>query len=324
MSMKRASDPMGGLGLSLTIVRSGFVSWGFEIQRGNTANSVQVSKIFPNTPAEAGGLVMGDDIIAIDGVPVAQLHGRVTAVLRGSQLNMVRLQIIPHPALTRKAQAHITAGDTVDVGMHRKKPSQDLGLKLVWNDHVKGFIVAVAKKGSIAAKAGIVPGDKIVDIGQQTFSVNDPQATYQALSGHLSIAVKVMRREFWAKETQPNDAPPPVYQEQQPPTQGGYPPASQFAYPPAPQVGYPPVTEKGNPPPQQGYPPPPPQQGYPPPPPQQGYPPPPPTTNGGTQPPPQHGYPPPPPEHGGPQQGSTTFTENSSFESTDNENQSLL
>jgi len=263
------SGALGSIGLTIILCRQSAGSWGFEVQRGNKQSSIQVCKISPNSPAQCGGLVQGDDILAIDGIAVEQLVGRVSSVLRGNQTTQVKLQIIPHVNITKRSSLFLSDGDQVALNLVRKNLKAKWGLKFQVNSWTKHLLVVDSAKGSICLKAGVLPGDRVVSInGQQVANGANPIAqANELMAASTNVAMIIERREYWATKVpmqativmplfpqnmaytvpqqqmgypQQQQQPPPQYQTMDrngaPPTEKG-----QMEHPPQ----YPQQTEKG-------------------------------------------------------------------------------
>jgi serine protease Do len=162
---------------------------------------VLVEQIIPNTPA-AGKLRKGDIILSIDGkevVGVPQLRNLVAAtapnvdvklnVFRDGKEQSITLRLGEQPedmlasnnnAGSSEAAPKAPEANADKVGLRLANPSSEMLTK--WNlGNVKsGAVVTSVERNSLAAKAGISPGDVITEVGSS--DVKDAAAATDALA----------------------------------------------------------------------------------------------------------------------------------------------
>ena len=175
----------GWLGVSISDVARNLPkaqSFGFDGRNG-----VLVEQIVPNTPA-IGRLKKGDIITAIDGKAVETvqaLRSTVAAlapdtdvkmtVFRDGKESTVTLKLGEQPdnvmaanlpGRQRNVPPPAAHADTAKLGLRLSDPTPDVQKSFDLSGVKSGAIVTQVDRGGLAAKAGILPGDLITEVGR--------------------------------------------------------------------------------------------------------------------------------------------------------------
>ena len=191
-----------GIGFALPIntavrvadqLRGGGVRYGFlgimPTDAGETSgpsDGALVYSVFEGSPAERAGLLAGDVIVAIDGLPIADTGELMRAVAEagpGTRLSLavardgterdLRVRLAERPATRQR-------GDTDWPGIHA-----------VDNQAGRGLAVRQVSDSSAAWRAGIRPRDVITSVDNRV--VGDADAFYDALREADSARLTVLR-----------------------------------------------------------------------------------------------------------------------------------
>jgi serine protease Do len=188
----------GWLGVSISDVSADppkAQSFGYKGEHG-----VLVEQVVPNTPA-TGKLQPGDIILAIDGKhveTVQQLRNQVAATPPNTEIKLtvfrdgkeepvaLKLGEQPENVLASNVPAHNNGGNGMPdaeagkIGLRLANPNDELLKKWDLADVKSGAVVTAVERNSLAAKAGINPGDVITKVGGT--DVKDAQAATDALA----------------------------------------------------------------------------------------------------------------------------------------------
>lgn len=187
----------GWLGVSISDVSADLPlaqSFGY---KGTTG--VLVPQVLPGTPA-SGKLKAGDIITSIDGKPVENiiaLRNKVASTAPNSEITLgvfrdgkeqdVALKLgtqpddmmaaVPNRGGSSSAMPEADAGK---LGLRLASPNDEMLKKLKLDDIKTGAVVTGVERNSVAAKAGISPGDVITKVGNT--EVKDAKAATDALN----------------------------------------------------------------------------------------------------------------------------------------------
>jgi len=163
-------------------------------------NGVLVQQIVPNTPA-TGKLKKGDIILSVDGKnvdSVQKLRERIAAtppntdikleVFRDGKEQNVSLRLGEQPEDLMAAtegqkpgnQGDMPDADAGKIGLRLANPDDELLKKWDLGNVKSGAVVTAVERSSLAAKAGIVPGDVITEVDRT--EVKDAKDATQALA----------------------------------------------------------------------------------------------------------------------------------------------
>ncbi|MDB5319723.1 MAG: degP 2 [Phycisphaerales bacterium] len=166
--------------------------------KGN--NGVLVEQVVANTPA-TGKLQPGDIILAIDGKPVEtvqQLRNQIAATAPNTEVKLTVFRDGKEQPITLKLgeqPENVMASNTVPptgnpkgmpeadagkIGLRLANPNDELLKKWDLADIKSGAVVTAVERNSLAAKAGINPGDVITKVGPT--DVKDAQSATEALA----------------------------------------------------------------------------------------------------------------------------------------------
>jgi Do/DeqQ family serine protease len=174
-----------------------------------TAEGVLVSGIHPGGPGDRGGLRRGDVILEVDGRDVnsvGQLRNAIAAAGAGKNVTLSLLRAGQRIALP------MTLGEmpvTTAEGRRAPSPGKDGGAAVldglalmeldarsrerfeVPKDVDAGVIVARVEPGSAAARAGLRPGDVILEVDRsRVSSVADVRTRWQAAKGPILLLLR--------------------------------------------------------------------------------------------------------------------------------------
>jgi serine protease Do len=156
-----------------------------------------VAQVMPNSPAEQAGLTEGDVILAFDGKPIlyaGDLSHQVGLVAPNTRVSLI---VMRHG---KQQTVDVTVGELADRQARSGRRAQGKGAKEAVNGllglqleavdraqagrlHIVGGVrVKAIRQGGAAAKAGLQPGDIIVQVG---FDAVDSAATFQKVVGGL-------------------------------------------------------------------------------------------------------------------------------------------
>lgn len=162
-----------------------------------------VSRVTPNGPAAKAGLEPGDVIVEFDGKPVPNRNGLVKIVMNTAPGTTVRMKVLREKQertlsvtveeLNLEAESEGGAGETEDVstggfGLSLSPLGADMARRLQVPSGQRGVLISDVEPDGPAARAGIRPGDVILEINRQPVeSVADASRALQAIrSGGLA------------------------------------------------------------------------------------------------------------------------------------------
>ena len=166
------------------------------------STSVRFAHVYPETPAERGGLQTGDIVTAVGGVKIAgqmQFRARLAACRIGQEVpltiwrggKVLEKMVVP-VALEdiKKKRAEIKAEDEVDL--------KSFGLR-VGTDGQPGLVVTEVDPRGLAAQAGIEPGDRIM--AERTAGNLKTSEDAKPLARRQEITIQVYKdgRAFWLR-----------------------------------------------------------------------------------------------------------------------------
>jgi S1-C subfamily serine protease len=165
-------------------------------------SAVRFAHVYPDTPAERGGLQSGDVLLAVGGIKVAgqmQFRSRLAACRIGQEVPLtlwrggkqVESVVVP-VALEdiKKKREKIRAEDEIDL--------KSFGLRL-GADGQPGLVVTEINPNGLAAQAGLEPGDRIMaEKNLGTFKAADDA---KPLLRRQEITIQVYKdgRSFWLR-----------------------------------------------------------------------------------------------------------------------------
>ncbi|MFN4013215.1 MAG: Do family serine endopeptidase [Aquificaceae bacterium] len=163
---------------------------------------VIIAQVMPGSPADKGGLRVGDIVVEVDGQRVSEVRELQFKIMRtppGKEINMKVIREGKEIALSIKVGE---MPEDRQVG-EREQTQADIGLMLreltpeeERRFGVKGLLVVGVAPNSLAMQSGILPGDIILQVGNRpVFSVKDFQQSIEALrQGGKSSALLLIRR----------------------------------------------------------------------------------------------------------------------------------
>lgn len=181
--------------ISVEINRPIGAEWGIKL-RNCCKSRASVKKVRPGSIAELAGLVRGDRILAVDGVPIRNLSAKVKPTI-DSKTKAV-LTVRP-PYQCRHSKAKIAdANGQISLDLRRCKESCSWGFSVSWNDQVKGLIVTKVRCRGYCA--GVRKGDRIVNVNDKPVNVDSISAAgqLQSMTGK-TLRISVERRTQWAQ-----------------------------------------------------------------------------------------------------------------------------
>ena len=156
--------------------------------------------IFSGSPAEKGGLLPGDLIIAVDGQKVetsSQLQRLIGTLPPGREisLDVVRLgrkQTLRIRLDSRKSDVEINSDGGLWPGISVVGLNNDIRDQLELSSRTRGVVVAFVSEGSSSAAAGIRQGDVVTRVNNRRIS--DLEDFYEALNGEGDeISFRILR-----------------------------------------------------------------------------------------------------------------------------------
>lgn len=176
-------------------------SFGYKGTRG-----ALVADVLPDQPAAKAGIKPGDIIVEYNGTPVesvTQLRNAVAMTRPGTKVNIVIVREGKRIEL-REVEIGQFPEETPIRGTPRQESVEDLGLsvqtltpqmarELQLPENEKGVVVTAVEPGSLAAMAGIRPGDVIQAVGDRPVTnVSEFRAAVRDLAGQ-GIRLQIRR-----------------------------------------------------------------------------------------------------------------------------------
>ena len=158
------AGPLFSLGLAFFFA---LLVWGFGKPVREQLQSTIVGSVVPNMPAEKAGILPGDEILEIDGVKVQSFAGMVDSIMEriiyseGKQITLlIKRSGADEPISIQSGY------EKEDRPAHQRQDFRKIGV-----GPTSDSIIAATIPNSPAAKAGLVPGDQILEAnGQKLFS----------------------------------------------------------------------------------------------------------------------------------------------------------
>lgn len=182
-------------------------AWGLQLDPGRTPGTVYASKVVVGSVAEGCGVRVLDQIVSIDGRPVFQMRGQITAYFANSVSERIVIEVVPHYKTIPPTRASLDRyGKGIQLVLSRKKIKSTWGLKLRYNPIGDFILVSDVVSKSAAAVAGVMPGDKVIAIGDDEIGIGQTEqqvAGILAAITTLNVAVTVTSREHWSQQGHP-------------------------------------------------------------------------------------------------------------------------
>jgi len=133
-----------------------------------------VAKVFPQSPAEDGGIEVGDVIVEFDGRALAKsvdLPSMVADTAVGTEVEVAvirkgkRRSVSVEIGKLEEEAVEATPVKAAVLGMSVQDITEEVARELDLGRDVKGVVVSKVERGSAAEKAGIRPGDVIEMFG---------------------------------------------------------------------------------------------------------------------------------------------------------------
>ncbi|MFM8991515.1 MAG: Do family serine endopeptidase, partial [Alphaproteobacteria bacterium] len=151
-----------------------------------TQEGALVAQVEPGSPAAIGGLRQGDVVVAVDGKSVNRLRELPRAIAAVKPGEVARLEVLRRGAATQVSlrvgttpQAERAAVDE-PAGLAFAPLTAELRARLDLPAEARGAAVAQVRDGSLAQRAGIAPGDVVVEVGGE--KVESPGDAVRAIS----------------------------------------------------------------------------------------------------------------------------------------------
>ncbi len=164
---------------------------------------VIIAQIMPGSPADKGGLKVGDVVVEVDGQKVSEVRELQFKIMRTEPGKEINLKVIREG---KELNLKVKVGEMPE---DRASAEEDLGqadIGLVLRDltpeeekrlGVKGVLVVRVAPNSLAMQSGIVPGDIILQVGNRPVSnVREFQQSIDALrqAGRENALLLIRRR----------------------------------------------------------------------------------------------------------------------------------
>ena len=184
------AGPLFSLGLAFFFA---LLVWGFGKPVREQLQSTIVGSVVPSMPAEKAGILPGDEILEIDGVKVQSFAGMVDSILEriiyseGKQITLlIKRSGIDEPISIKSGY------EKEDRPAHQRQDFRKIGV-----GPTSDSIIAATIPNSPAAKAGLLPGDQILEAnGQKLFSRQTLTFIIQAMGEKIvPINLLVLRGE---------------------------------------------------------------------------------------------------------------------------------
>ena len=158
------AGPLFSLGLAFFFA---LLVWGFGKPVREQLQSTIVGSVVPNMPAEKAGILPGDEILEIDGVKVQSFAGMVDSIMeRVIYSEGKQITLLIKRSGTDEPISIQSGYEKEDRPAHQRQDFRKIGV-----GPTSDSIIAATIPNSPAAKAGLVPGDQILEAnGQKLFS----------------------------------------------------------------------------------------------------------------------------------------------------------
>jgi serine protease Do len=146
----------------------------------DSTDGVLIGDVVSGGPADKAGLQAGDIVLEYDGKSVtdaAQLRNAVAATDPNSEVEMVlfrdgqrqtlqvKIGLLDEQVVARSPAARSAPAESLEWGMDVKTLTPELARQAGVAENQSGVVVTEVTPGSIAAEAGLRPGDVIVSVG---------------------------------------------------------------------------------------------------------------------------------------------------------------
>ncbi len=175
----------------------------------NSTDGVLIGDIVPNGPAAKTGLQPGDIIAELNGKPMHRAHQLRNAVAATKPGTRVALRVVRNgKSLNFEIEVGRLEGKTASLnGRHPADPEQaadfgmtvqtltpELARQIGADEGTQGVVIMGVEPGSIAAQAGIRPGDMVLAIGDTVVKdVSDFRKAVKGVDVNQGIRMQVMR-----------------------------------------------------------------------------------------------------------------------------------
>ena len=151
-----------------------------------TQEGALVAQVEPGSPAAMGGLRQGDVVVGVDGKPVNRLRELPRAIAAAKPGATATLDVIRRGTpmqlelrVGATPQAERAAADE-PVGLAFAPLTAELRARLDLPAEARGAAIAQVREGSVAQRAGLVPGDVVVEVGGE--KVETPEQAARAIA----------------------------------------------------------------------------------------------------------------------------------------------
>ena len=152
-----------------------------------TQDGALVAQVEPGGPAAIGGLRQGDVVVGVDGKPVNRLRELPRAIAAVKPGATATLDVIRRGAAMKvelrvgsTPQAERAAADE-PAGLAFAPLTAELRARLDLTAEARGAAIAQVREGSPAQRAGLAPGDLVVEVGGE--KVGNPEQAARAIAG---------------------------------------------------------------------------------------------------------------------------------------------
>ena len=151
-----------------------------------TQDGALVAQVEPGSPAAIGGLRQGDVVVGVDGKPVNRLRELPRAIAATKPGASATLDILRRGAAMQVTlrvgatpQAERAAADE-PAGLAFAPLTAELRARLDLPAEARGAAIAQVREGSVAQRAGLAPGDLVVEVGGE--KVESPEQATRAIA----------------------------------------------------------------------------------------------------------------------------------------------
>ena len=151
-----------------------------------TQDGALVAQVEPGSPAAMGGLRQGDVVVGVDGKPVNRLRELPRAIAATKPGASATLDILRRGAAMQVTlrvgatpQAERAAADE-PAGLAFAPLTAELRARLDLPAEARGTAIAQVREGSVAQRAGLAPGDIVVEVGGE--KVESPEQAARAIA----------------------------------------------------------------------------------------------------------------------------------------------